>query len=262
MSAIIPIQSVKVADTHVQVIEYKNEPVLTFAMIDAIHQRVEGTAKRAVSENKERFNDLERFLVPSSEKHILRTFGIDVPNRGLTLITQRGYLKHVKILNDERAWDVMSDMIDVYFKVKQEKPVDLSDPATLLQLVQVHAEQNLKNQQFIQEQECKIVNLEPKAQGYDNFLYCDGLCNLSNAMRQINAKPNKALDWLRTNGHFFEMGTNRNTPSLYLRQQQYFEVKAVKSNRDGKTYPQTFASSRGIAWLAKVVPDDLRLQSA
>ena len=81
--------------------------VVTFAMVNAIHQRPEGTAKRTFAENRSRFIEGEDFvLAPASHRDEFRTFGIEVPNRGLTLITRRGYLKLVKpcpIENENRG---------------------------------------------------------------------------------------------------------------------------------------------------------------
>lgn len=111
---------VSIAGTEVQQVLYKGEPVVTFAMVDEVHKRPEGTAKRTFSENRERFVDGEDVvLVPASQRDEFRTFGIEVPNRGLTLITRRGYLKLVKPLTDDRAWEVQGEMIDRYFAVEK-----------------------------------------------------------------------------------------------------------------------------------------------
>ncbi len=112
--------SVSIGGTDVRVVTYKGEPVVTFAMVDEIHKRPEGTAKRTFAENRERFMDGEDFtLVPASQRDEFRTFGIEVPNRGLTLLTRRGYLKLVKPLTDDRAWEVQGEMIDRYFMVEK-----------------------------------------------------------------------------------------------------------------------------------------------
>jgi hypothetical protein len=78
---------------------HKGEPAVTFAMVDKVHQRPDGTAKRTFSENRARFVPGEDLVeVPWD------AFGgtnFVPPNRGgnrkpIILLTRRGYLKLVK----------------------------------------------------------------------------------------------------------------------------------------------------------------------
>ena len=45
-----------------------------------------------------------------------RTLGFEVPNRGLTLITESGYLMLVKSFTDDLAWDVQRQLVNTYFR--------------------------------------------------------------------------------------------------------------------------------------------------
>ncbi|MDE5767837.1 MAG: ORF6N domain-containing protein [Oscillospiraceae bacterium] len=66
---------------------------------DAAHQRPEGTARKRFNDNKKHFVEGEDYFnVQMSEK---RTLGFDVPNRGLTLITESGYYMLVKSFTAE-----------------------------------------------------------------------------------------------------------------------------------------------------------------
>ena len=103
-------------------IEYRGYHVVTFAMIDNLHGRASGTASDRFLKNKDRFTDgQDFFLIRKSQNHEIHGLGVSVPNRGLTLITRRGYLKIVKSLNDDKAWDVFEDMLDRYFVVDRGK---------------------------------------------------------------------------------------------------------------------------------------------
>lgn len=111
---------VHIADTDVTAITYRGERVVTFAIVDQVHQRPDGTAKRAFHENRARFVDGEDYvLIGAGQKYEFRTFGLEVPNRGLTVLTRRGYLKLVKPMTDDRAWEVQGEMIDRYFLVEK-----------------------------------------------------------------------------------------------------------------------------------------------
>ena len=45
-----------------------------------------------------------------------------MPNKGITLLTESGYLMIVKSLNGDIAWKVQRQLVNSYFKVKQEIP--------------------------------------------------------------------------------------------------------------------------------------------
>lgn len=121
-------QLVQVAGTEIQKIEYKGQPVVTFAMIDKLHGRVDRTARRAFNENRSRFEEEQDFFNLTS--HEIRTMSqegfLPLRTARAMIVTQRGYLKVVKILNDDRSWEVMDDMIDVYFAAKSPTVRDLT----------------------------------------------------------------------------------------------------------------------------------------
>ncbi|WP_454917303.1 ORF6N domain-containing protein [Xanthobacter sediminis] len=113
--------SVSIAGTDVRVVTYKGEPVVTFAMVDAIHQRPDGTAGRTFRENRDRFiegDDFVRICADEIRRHKI----IDLSPKAredVTFLTRRGYLKLVKPLTDDRAWEVQGEMIDRYFAVEK-----------------------------------------------------------------------------------------------------------------------------------------------
>lgn len=125
------VQKVQIGDIDLDQVYYRGEPVATFAQIDRAHHRPDDTAKRNFNENRDRFVPGDDYiLVPAAQKGEFRTFGIEVPNRGLTVLTRRGYLKLVKSLNDDLAWSVFDDMIERYFAIDNRSSIpNFSDPA-------------------------------------------------------------------------------------------------------------------------------------
>lgn len=137
---------VQIADTEVQQITYKGEPVVTFAMVDEIHQRADGTASRNFRDNRERFEDGKDFITEKLDV-LRRGFPGAFPVRGggdVILLTERGYLKLVKPMQDDRAWEVQGEMIDCYFKVKRAglppSPAVRLDKAREVRLTSTRAE--------------------------------------------------------------------------------------------------------------------------
>ncbi len=108
--------------------EINGQRVVTFKDIDTVHERVEGTAKRNFNENRDKFLEgVDYFEIKKSTKNEIRT--LEIPNRGITVLTASGYLMLVKSLNDDLAWKIQRELVNNYFtvqKVKREyhKPID------------------------------------------------------------------------------------------------------------------------------------------
>ncbi len=101
----------------VGIVTYKGENVLTLSMIDEVHNRRSGAASDRFRENRERFIEGKHYhMVPYAEAEALKPYGVDVPTRGLILITKRGYLLLVKSFTDDLAWEVQEQLVDHYFE--------------------------------------------------------------------------------------------------------------------------------------------------
>lgn len=117
------VPTVSIGGVEIQKIEYRGQQVVTFAMIDKVHKRPDGTAKRNFDENRIRFESGTDFVLVSLVE-MRQAFPGAFPARGggdVTLMTQRGYLKLTKPMNDDRAWEVQDEMIDVYFAAMDGK---------------------------------------------------------------------------------------------------------------------------------------------
>ena len=117
-------QIVKINNTDLSVKEFNGQRVVTFKDIDMLHQRVEGTADRNFRENKLNSDGSQRFI-EGEDYFILRKNqnneirGLEIPNRGITLITESGYLMLVKSLQDDLAWKVQRELVNNYFRIKE-----------------------------------------------------------------------------------------------------------------------------------------------
>lgn len=113
--------TVAIAGTELHQITYKGELVVTFAMVDQVHRRVDGTAGRNFRDNRDRFNEGEDFVrVCADEIRRHKIIPLSPKAReDVVFLTRRGYLKLVKPMTDDRAWEVQGEMIDRYFLVEQ-----------------------------------------------------------------------------------------------------------------------------------------------
>ncbi len=110
-------------EVEVPYLTYTGQPVLTFALIDKVHNRVEGTARKRFSDNRKRFIEGEDFfyVTDSESLSVFRTShpGIlkDAANE-ITLITESGYLMLVKSFTDDLSWQIQRQLVKLYFRVK------------------------------------------------------------------------------------------------------------------------------------------------
>lgn len=100
---------VNVEGTELDVREYNGQMVVTFDDIDLVHKRPSGTARKAFNRNKKRFINGVDYIVLEKENsnvHPVDIRNIDIPNRGITVFTESGYLMLVKPFKDDLSWDV------------------------------------------------------------------------------------------------------------------------------------------------------------
>lgn len=102
-------------------IEYAGQRVLTLAMIDQVHQRPAGTARRTFNSNRARLIEGEDYFVRNTSEAL--SIGITAPN-GLTLLSETGYSMLVKTFSDDLAWTVQRQLVKTYFA----KPALTIDP--------------------------------------------------------------------------------------------------------------------------------------
>ncbi|HBY2627462.1 UNVERIFIED_CONTAM: hypothetical protein C3P01_19040 [Clostridioides difficile] len=111
---------VLINNQELQVKEFNHQRVVTFKEIDQVHERVEGTADRNFRQNKKHFIENEDyFVLTKNQNNEIR--GLEIPNRGITLVTETGYLMLVKSFTDDLAWTVQRQLVNSYFRVKEEK---------------------------------------------------------------------------------------------------------------------------------------------
>lgn len=121
---------IKIGNQEILEKEFKGLRVVTFKDIDLVHERPEGTAKRNFNTNtKHLIEDEDYFLIKPSdvEKYEIRT--LEIPNRGLTVFTEQGYLMLVKSFTDDLAWTVQRQLVNKYFN--KRKPLTATEQIKL-----------------------------------------------------------------------------------------------------------------------------------
>ena len=152
--------TITIHQAQLPIVEYRGQRVVTLAMIDQVHERPEGTAGRTFTAHKERLIEgADYFFADTSQKDALRCFGIEVPNRGLILLAEQGYLMLVKPFTDELSWTVQRQLVSSYFR-PLSVPVLPQDLPTALRLAADLAEEKAALALENEQQAKKIEALE------------------------------------------------------------------------------------------------------
>jgi hypothetical protein len=110
---------IEIVGHDIQVAEYLGHRVVTFAMIDRLHQRPPGTARRNFNTNQSRLVKGEDYfhIVDSERLNVFRTSGIlAAAANEIIFLSESGYLLLVKSFKDDLAWDVQRQLVAGYFR--------------------------------------------------------------------------------------------------------------------------------------------------
>ena len=118
-------ERVNVEGTELAVREWNGQRVVTFRDIDNAHGVKPGSAKRNFIRNKRHFIENEDYFSATrdSRKSVnLTPLNVDIPTRGITLITEMGYLMLAKSFTDDKSWNVQRTLVNAYFMLKNQQP--------------------------------------------------------------------------------------------------------------------------------------------
>lgn len=197
--------AILVNDKKLQVKEFKGKRVVTFKEIDLVHERAEGTAKRNFSENKKYFiENIDYFTAKKSDFEKYENHTLEIPNRGLTLITESGYLMLVKSLTDNLAWTVQRELINNYFRVKRE---EFSLPTTYKEALE-HILARIKENEKLQ---IENEEMKPKAIYHDKVLNPEKLVTTTDIAKDLGMTAQALNTLLYTNKIIYPVKKNGRT---------------------------------------------------
>lgn len=122
---------VKIDDQNVNVVEYKNLPVLTTEQMAEFYGTDPVRIRQNYDRNNKRFSEGKHFFKIEGDdlrelKNSLSSLKILSPNaRSIILWTEKGAARHAKILDTDQAWEVFEKLEDCYFamrEIAQPKP--------------------------------------------------------------------------------------------------------------------------------------------
>ncbi|HGS9152550.1 phage antirepressor KilAC domain-containing protein [Clostridioides difficile] len=229
---------VLINDKELQIKEFKGERVITFKEIDLIHERVEGTAGRNFRENKKHFIEgADYFFVKPSDIGNNEIRRSEINNSGTYLITESGYLMLVKSLTDDLAWTVQRELVNNYFRVKENEQQPKLPTTYKEALQQLLIEVEEKEQLQLENQVMK-----PKADYFDALVERNLLTNIRDTAKELGVKEKTFVSWLIEKKYCYRDTKDKLQP--YANRMQYFEKKEF-TNEYGYSGIQTLINPRG-----------------
>lgn len=153
----------------IQIKEYKGQRVVTFSEIDKLHERPESTSSRNFGQNKKHFVEGEDYF-RLSNKEIQSTNIVDYNSpKGLTLLTESGYLMLVKSFQDDLAWSVQRQLVKSYFRGK-ENNLDTTQLSPELQMMNQMFQAVAKNEIETKEAKRLAAETEQKVNNISNIV--------------------------------------------------------------------------------------------
>ncbi|HBF1016369.1 phage antirepressor KilAC domain-containing protein [Clostridioides difficile] len=239
---------VLINNKELQIKEFKGERVVTFKEVDLVHERVDGTAGRNFRENKKHFiEDEDYFYLEGKELSIIKqtTNFVGSNARELILLTESGYLMLVKSLTDDLAWTVQRELVNNYFRVKEneQQPKLPTTYKEALQQLLIEVEEKEQLQLENQEKDKVIQLQQPKVLFADSVASSDNsilVGELAKLLRQngIDTGQNRLFDWLRNNGYLIKRkGEDYNTPT-----QKSVDLGVIETKEGTRVHPDGHTS--------------------
>jgi anti-repressor protein len=129
--------------------------------------------------------------------------------------------------------------------------LDYSDPNVVLGVIG-----HLKEE--AEAAKAQVIEMTPKAEGYDHLMNADGLYGLQNAARALGARPNLFTRWLKQSYLFYQGGAL--VPRVQYTQRGYFEVKTTIV--EDKARPRAFITPKGLDYFRDKLPGELLIGGA
>ena len=119
---------ITIENTEMKIREYNGQRVVTLKDIDMVHGKKSDTAKKSFQKHKKHFipgtDYYEMTRKEFGERYSPNEKVAGNPNLKTYLFTESGYLMIVKVFTDELAWNVQRQLVNAYFRVKEEQSLE------------------------------------------------------------------------------------------------------------------------------------------
>ena len=206
----------------------------------------------------------EIFKVTASDLGLITSNG----QKQCFIVSERGYTKLAKYMDDDKSWDVMEQFVDEYFTMREVIKSNEQQKAQLLLSIYDGGKNAVLASKQLTELEVKEATapliaenaeLKPKAEFHDAVSIAENCVNFGDfaATFQNNNKVsfgrNKIMDWCRNRSYLCSSHHLKNKPSQQMIDSNYMKYKENVNERNGKQYITytPLLTGKGQIWLTK-----------
>lgn len=221
---------------------------------------------------KKRIKDNVDFVNLLSETVSLRNFakslGLVSSNRTKDgfILSERGYSKLVKAMDDDKSWDIMDNFIDEYFTMRQIINSGEQEKAECLLAIYNGGQNAVVASKWLSELEVKEATapLLPKAAFHDAVSVSENSIPFGKFAGTFQNKVknfgrNKIMEWCRKQGYLCSSYDLKNKPSQQMIESGYMEYEENPYDQNGRKYVtyKPLLTGRGQIWLTKKLTEYL-----
>lgn len=193
-----------------QILEYKEQRILTTKQLAEIYETSEDNIKKNFSNHKDNFIEGRHYYLLKGD--LLREFKREVNDihlvksnvNQLYLWTERGANRHCKILDTDKAWEQFDNLEETYFKVKENAQLEGEN---LIALAVIEAQKLLSQKdKEIKMQNQIISELKPKADYTDTILQSKALVNINQIAKDYGMSARQMNKILADRGVQYKQG--------------------------------------------------------
>jgi phage antirepressor YoqD-like protein len=205
---------------NLQVLEFNNQRILLTSQLAEGYNATEKMISNNFNNNKERFVEGKHYYVLQGEelKEFLRSYDLGLQNtnkiRTLYLWTEKGTLRHAKILDTDKAWEVYERLEETYFRVQDSKQI-FKIPETYNEAIYALAESLKTNEQLL-----------PKAEYCDKVLSSESTFTVTDIAKELGMSAKSLNAVLIKLGVQFKQGNSYYLMAKY-QDKGYTETKTL-----------------------------------
>ncbi|WP_095761658.1 phage antirepressor KilAC domain-containing protein [Ligilactobacillus salivarius] len=211
----------------------KNKKAMLVKDIATIHNRPVFKINQLITDNIKRFKTNIDLIDLLNTSGVFRKFaednGLIGSNRTqhVYLLSERGYAKLLKILEDDKAWEIYDELVDNYFNMRQSiKQYKL--PQTFSEALIELAKEVKKNEV-----------LKPKAERYDRYLSNKGLITITEIAKEYGMSGRELNKFLHEKGVIYKRGSKWFIYQKYANERYVgYEIHLPEGRRSLKWTPE------------------------
>lgn len=224
----------------------ENKKAMLVKDIALIHGKEVRQINQAINMNRARFKDGIDIIDFLNQSNGFRKFaednGLIGSNRTqhVYLLSERGYAKLLKILEDDKAWEIYDELVDNYFNmryvIQKQDSYMITDP---VQRAKRWIEEQEEHQVKLDKEVKKNEVLKPKAEKYDRYLSSKGLITITEIAKEYGMSGVKLNQFLRDKRVIYKRGNKWFVYQKYANERYVgYEIHLPEGRRSLKWTPE------------------------